>query len=82
MNNRSILHRRVSVMPASVCLCVCMLVHTFKHEYLCTIRFDLMHHWCLGKAALGFGPYRIRTLVSMAANNFDMVIMGKIWLEF
>ena len=82
MNNHSILHRRVRVMPTSVFLCVCMSVHTLKHEYLCTIQFDLMHHWCLGKAALGFGPDRIRTLVSMAANNYDVVIMGKIWLAF
>ena len=29
-------------------------------------KFYLNHHWGGGKAALGFGPDRIRTLVSMA----------------
>ena len=51
-------------------------VHTFKHEYLWSpisetsgpfaIKFYLKHHLGRGKAALGFGPDRIRTLVSMA----------------
>ena len=29
-------------------------------------KFYLKHHWVGGKDALGFGPDRIRTLVSMA----------------
>ena len=30
------------------------------------IKFYLKHHWVGGKAVFGFGPDRIRTLVSMA----------------
>ena len=33
-----------------------------------------------GKAVLGFGPDRIRTLVSMATDSSHRVIMGKILL--
>ena len=28
------------------------------------MKFKLMHHWSVGKAALGFGADHIRTLVS------------------
>ena len=42
------------------------------------IKFYLKHHWGGGKAALGFGPYRIGTLVSMATNSSHRVIMGEI----
>ena len=35
------------------------------------------HHWVRGKAALGFGADRWRTLVSMATDSFHRVIMGK-----
>ena len=38
------------------------------------IKFYLKHYWGGGKAAIGFEPERIRTLVSMAT---DRVIMGK-----
>ena len=38
-------------------------------------KFYLKHHW--GKAALGFGPDRIRTLVSMATDSSHRVIMGE-----
>ena len=38
----------------------------------------LKHHWGGGLAALGFGPDRIRTLVSMATDSSHRVIMGKI----
>ena len=31
----------------------------------------------LGKAALGFGPDRIRTLVSMATDSSHRVLIGK-----
>ena len=41
------------------------------------IKFYLKHHWGGGKAALGFGPDRIGTLVSMAADSSHRVIMGK-----
>ena len=39
--------------------------------------FYLNHHWDGGKAALGFGPDRIGTLVSMATDSSHRVIMGK-----
>ena len=41
------------------------------------IKFHQKHHWGGGSAALGFGPDRIRTLVSMATDSFHRVIMGK-----
>ena len=37
----------------------------------------MKHHWVGGKNALGFGPDRIRTLVSMATDNSHRVIMGE-----
>ena len=40
-------------------------------------KFYLKHHWVGGKDALGFGPDRIRTLVSMATDGFHRVIMEK-----
>ena len=40
-------------------------------------KFYLKHHWVGGKAALGFGPDRIRTLVSMATESSHRVIMEK-----
>ena len=42
------------------------------------IKFHLKHHWCGGLAALGFGPDRIRTLVSMSADSSHRAIMVKI----
>ena len=40
-------------------------------------KFYLKHHWGGAKAALGFGPDRIRTLVSMATGSSHRDIMGK-----
>ena len=40
-------------------------------------KFYLNHHCVGGKAALGFEPDRIRTLVSMATDSSHKVIMGK-----
>ena len=40
-------------------------------------KFYLKHHCVEGKDALGFGPDRIRTLVSMAMNSSHRVIFGK-----
>ena len=37
----------------------------------------LKHHWDGGKPVLGFGPDRIRTLVSIATDSSHRVIMGK-----
>ena len=44
---------------------------------LIATKFYLKHHWVGGKAALGFGPDQIRTLVSMATESSHRVIMGK-----
>ena len=44
---------------------------------LITTKFYLKHHWVGGKNALGFGPDRIGTLVSMATDSSHRVIMGK-----
>ena len=41
------------------------------------MRFYLKHHWGGGKASVGFDPDRIRTLVSMATDSSNRVIMGK-----
>ena len=65
----------------SVCLCVC--VFTFSNmnisetSWPIATKFYLKHHWVGGKDALGFGPDRIRTLVSMATDSSHRVIMGK-----
>ena len=40
-------------------------------------KFYLKHYWGGGKPALGFGPDRIRTLVSMATDSSHRIIMGK-----
>ena len=40
----------------------------------------LKYHWGGGKAALGFEPDRIGTVVSMATDSSYMVIIGKILL--
>ena len=40
-------------------------------------KFYLKHNWVGGNDALGFGPDRIRTLVSMATDSSHRVIMGK-----
>ena len=40
-------------------------------------KFYLKHHWGKGKATLGFGPDRFRTLVSMATDSSYRVILGK-----
>ena len=59
-----------------------MSLNIFKLEYLHNqwanrneILSDL--HWGGGKAALGFGPDRIGTLVSMSADSSHRVVMGK-----
>ena len=41
------------------------------------MKFYLNHHWGGRKAALGFGPDRIGTLVSMATDSSHRVILGK-----
>ena len=52
-----------------VCMCVC--VFTLSNMNISetsgpvVTKFHLKHHWVGGKDALGFGPDRFRTLVSM-----------------
>ena len=41
------------------------------------IIFFLKHHLNGRKAALGFGPDQIRTLVSVATDSFHRVLTGK-----
>ena len=71
----------IPVEPSSVCLAVCL--WTFSNSNISAtsgpivMKFYLNHHWGGGKAALGFGPDRIGTLVSMATDSSHRVIMGK-----
>ena len=46
-------------------------------SWLIVIKFHQKHHWGGGLVALGFGPDRIRTLVSMATDNSHKFIMEK-----
>ena len=48
-----------------------------------TMKFYQKHHLDKGKAASGFGPDRIKTLVSMATDSSHRVIMEKmVWPLF
>ena len=47
---------------------------------LIATKFYLKHHWGGGKAASGFWPDRIGSLVSMGTDSSQRVIMGKISL--
>ena len=44
---------------------------------LIVIKFHQKHYWGGGLTLLGFGPDRIRTLVSMAPHSSHRVLMGK-----
>ena len=74
--------------PASVRACVrpCVRLFTLSNMNISetsgsiAIKFYLKHHWGGGKAAIGFWPDRIGTLVSMATDSSHRVIMGKILL--
>ena len=46
-------------------------------SWLIGIKFHQKHYLGGGLTALGFGPDRIRTLVSMATDSSHRVIMGK-----
>ena len=68
----------------SVCVCpsVCLSVNIFKLE--CLLNQWANHNEILsepslgwGEAALGFGPDRIGTLLSMATDSSHKVIMGE-----
>ena len=72
---------RIGLEPASVCLCVRPLtisnMNISKTRGPIAIKFYLKHYCGGGKPALGFGPGRIRILVSMATDSSHRVIMGK-----
>ena len=64
-----------------MCMCVCVSTHSniniSETRGAIATKFYLKHHWVRGKDALGFGPDRIGTLVSMATDSSHRVIMGK-----
>ena len=74
-----IVYQSIRCLPVGLCVCV----FTFSNMNISetsgpiATKFYLKHHWVGGKAALGFGPNRIRTLVSMATDSSQRVIMGK-----
>ena len=72
--------RRPSV---RACVGACVRVFTLSNMNISktngsiATQFYLKHHLGVGLAALGFGPDRIRTLVSMATESSHRVIMVK-----
>ena len=72
----------IGLEQASVSVSVCVLtlsnMNISKSSGVVPIKFYLNHHMSGGKAALGFGPDRFRTLVSMATDSSHRVIKGKI----
>ena len=64
--------RRPSVRPSTLSN-----MYISKTSWPNVTKFYLKHHWGEGKAASGFGPDRIRTLVSMATYSSHRVIMEK-----
>ena len=58
------------------CVRACVRKH-FQTRGPIVTKFYLKHHWGGGLIALGFGPGRIGTLVSMATDSSHRVIMGK-----
>ena len=66
--------------PVSVCASMCLFtlsnMNISETSWSIEIKFYLKHHLGEGKAALGFGPNRIRILVSMATDSSHRVIMG------
>ena len=67
---------RLSVRP-SVRLSTLLNIDISEISWLIVIKFHQKHHWGRGLIPLGFGPDRIRTLVSMATDSSHRVIMGK-----
>ena len=67
---------RPTVHP-SICLYTLWNIYISKTSRPNPTKFYLKHHLGEGKAALGFGPDRIRTLDSMATVSSHRVIMGK-----
>ena len=78
-------HGELIVYQSSRCPCVRALLTLSNMNISATSRqiatkFYLKHDWGGGKAASGFLPDRIGTLVSMATDSSHRVIMGKILL--
>ena len=73
-------------MCVCVCVCVCVSARACARALSnmnisatsgsIAIKFNLKHVWGGKKAALGFVPNQIRTLVSMATDSSHSVIMG------
>ena len=63
--------------PASVHASTLSNMDISETSWPIVIKFNLEHHWGGGLAALGFGPDRIRNLVSMATDSSHRDIMGK-----
>ena len=64
-------------MCQSVCVFTFSNMNISETSLSIVTKFYLKHDWVGVKDALGFGPDRIRTLVSMATDNSHRVIMGK-----
>ena len=66
------------------CVRVCVCVFTLSNMNISqtskpiAIKFYRKHHWGKEKAALGFEPDRIKTLVSMATDRSHRIIMGNL----
>ena len=66
-----------------MCVCACVRASTLLNTNISatsqpiTIKFYQKHHWVGGKVASGFGPGRIRTLVTMATDSSHRLTMGK-----
>ena len=64
-------------------MCVCVSVSTLLNINISAtsmpvgIKFLQKRYWGSGKAAVGFRPVRIGTLVSMATDSSHKVLMGK-----
>ena len=61
----------------SVSVSTLLNVNTSETSGPIATKFYLKHHWGGGKAALGFEQDRFGTLVSMATDSSNRVIMGK-----
>ena len=64
----------------SVCASTLLNINISETSGQIATKFYQKHHWGGGKAASGFQPDRIGTLVSMATDSSHRVIMGKISL--
>ena len=71
------------VEPASVHVCFLLTLSNMnisETSWPIAIKIYLKHHWGGEKANSGFGPDRIRTLVSAPTDSSNRVIMRKILL--